>query len=219
MHVPLSTKQYKLVTASAGTYCTTGAVLVGWQPTDRRCSWWPTGAAPASLIPVVAIVFHLRFVGCHNKRIFILFIKLLLYDRLKRNVLHVHSAGFLRKSCCKLSRVSVFSLSLPWSDLTEFYPSGHFKVFCRPTQCVKAVIVMTTWLCGCLCVCHVAVLCPNHGVDHHATSRSCSRAILLLSHTEYKPDSSRVSLSARASDGMAKVRNAGNTTCITAAPW
>jgi len=34
----------------------------------RRCSWWPTGAAPASLIPVVARVFHLRFVGCHNKQ-------------------------------------------------------------------------------------------------------------------------------------------------------
>jgi len=32
-------------------------VLVGWQPIDRRCSWWPTGAAPASLIPVVAAVF------------------------------------------------------------------------------------------------------------------------------------------------------------------
>jgi len=43
MHVPLSTKQYKLVPASAG---------IG-----RRCSWWPTGATPASLIPVVAVVF------------------------------------------------------------------------------------------------------------------------------------------------------------------
>jgi len=32
-------------------------VLVGWQPIGRRCSWWPTGAAPASLIPVVAVVF------------------------------------------------------------------------------------------------------------------------------------------------------------------
>jgi len=38
MHVPLSTKQYKLVPASAGTKCTTGAVLVGWQPIGRRCS-------------------------------------------------------------------------------------------------------------------------------------------------------------------------------------
>jgi len=37
----------------------------------RRCSWRPTGAAPASLIPVVAVVFHLQFVGYHNKRIFI----------------------------------------------------------------------------------------------------------------------------------------------------
>jgi len=52
MHVPLSTKQYELVPASAGTLCTTGAVLVGWQPIGRRCSWWPT-----SLIPVVAVVF------------------------------------------------------------------------------------------------------------------------------------------------------------------
>jgi len=33
-----------------------------WQPIGRRRSWWPTGAAPASLIPVVAVVFHLRFV-------------------------------------------------------------------------------------------------------------------------------------------------------------
>jgi len=57
MHVPLSTKQYKLVPASAGTYCTTGAVLVGWQPIGRRYSWWPTGAAPALLIPVVALYF------------------------------------------------------------------------------------------------------------------------------------------------------------------
>jgi len=44
---------------------------VGWQPIGRRCSWWPTGAAPTSLIPVVAVVFHLRFVRCHNKGIFI----------------------------------------------------------------------------------------------------------------------------------------------------
>jgi len=57
MHVPLSTKQYKLVPAFAGTYCTTGAVLVGWQPIGRHYSWWPTGTAPALLIPVVAIVF------------------------------------------------------------------------------------------------------------------------------------------------------------------
>jgi len=35
--VPLSTKQYKLVPASAGTQCTTGAVLVGWQHIGRRC--------------------------------------------------------------------------------------------------------------------------------------------------------------------------------------
>jgi len=44
---------------------------VGWRPVGRRCSWWPTGAAPASLMPVVAVVFYLRFVRCHNKRIFI----------------------------------------------------------------------------------------------------------------------------------------------------
>jgi len=36
-------------------------VPVGWQPIGRRCSWWPTGAAPASLIPVFAVAFHLRF--------------------------------------------------------------------------------------------------------------------------------------------------------------
>jgi len=32
--------------------------MVGWQPIGRRCV-------------VVAVVFHLRFVGCLNKRIFI----------------------------------------------------------------------------------------------------------------------------------------------------
>jgi len=32
-------------------------VLVGCQPIGRHCSWWPTGAAPASLIPVVVVVF------------------------------------------------------------------------------------------------------------------------------------------------------------------
>jgi len=31
-------------------------VLVDWQPIGRRCSWWPTDATPASLIPVVAVV-------------------------------------------------------------------------------------------------------------------------------------------------------------------
>jgi len=30
---------------------------VSGQPIGRRCSWWPTGAAPASLIPVDAVVF------------------------------------------------------------------------------------------------------------------------------------------------------------------
>jgi len=32
----------------------------------------PTGAAPASLIPVVAVVFHLRCARCLNKRILLL---------------------------------------------------------------------------------------------------------------------------------------------------
>jgi len=46
------------------------AVLVGWQPIGRRYSWWPTRAAPASLIPGCRCI-HLRFVGYLNKRIFI----------------------------------------------------------------------------------------------------------------------------------------------------
>jgi len=89
MHVPLSTKQYKLVPASAGTYCTTGAVLVGWQPIGRRCSWWPTGAAPASLIPVVAVVF---FCGLSdvliNEYLFILFVRNFLNFLIVKKIYH-----------------------------------------------------------------------------------------------------------------------------------
>jgi len=46
-------------------------VLVGWQPIGKRCSWWPTGAAPASLIPVVAVVFICGLSDVLIKRIFI----------------------------------------------------------------------------------------------------------------------------------------------------
>jgi len=72
----------------------TGAVLVGWQPIGRRCSWWPTGTAPASLIPVVAVVFHLRFVRCHNRRIFIIYYYLNMTWQLSE-VLIIHCALWL----------------------------------------------------------------------------------------------------------------------------
>jgi len=76
----------------------TGAVLVCWQPIGRRYSWWATGAAPASLIPVVAVVFYLRFVRCHNKRIFIyLFIFNRLVWFLERNKLITPMQSGFRK--------------------------------------------------------------------------------------------------------------------------
>jgi len=56
MHVPLSTKQYKLVPALAGTvHHRSGAGrLAAYRLTLQ---YVPTGAAPALLIPVVAVVF------------------------------------------------------------------------------------------------------------------------------------------------------------------
>jgi len=39
-------------------------------------------------------------------------------------------------------------------------------VHCRQAQCLGRLLL---WQCGCLCVCHVDVLCPNGWVDHHAT--------------------------------------------------
>jgi len=75
-------------------------VLVGWQPIGRRCNWWPTGAAPASLIPVVAIVFHLRFVGCHNKGIFIIIIYLLHCISLNIFSIHTLQFGFKKDASC-----------------------------------------------------------------------------------------------------------------------
>jgi len=71
MHVPLYTKQHKLVPASAGTYCTTGAVLAGWQPIGQTlqlvANWRHSSIANTCGCPCI----HLRFVGCLNKRTFI----------------------------------------------------------------------------------------------------------------------------------------------------
>ena len=55
--VPLFTKQYKLVPASAGgksaprEWC-----WVCWQPFGGPYGWRPTGTTPASFLPVVAVV-------------------------------------------------------------------------------------------------------------------------------------------------------------------
>jgi len=116
MHVPLSTKQYKLVPASAETQCISGAVLVGWQPIGRRRSWWPTGTGPASLIPVVAVVFHLRFVRCLNE--YLLLLLLLLTTRRRRmkkeECLSVDgkppaSSSFM----CRITAMNLFCQSTP----------------------------------------------------------------------------------------------------------
>jgi len=49
-----------------------------------------------------------------------------------------------------------------------------------------ALVWLLPWrrgcLCGCLCVCHVDVLCPNDWLDHVRHSPDCSPAILVFPH-------------------------------------
>jgi len=42
-------------------------------------------------------------------------------------------------------------------------------LFAAQTQCIRMAVAVATWLCGCLCIYHSDVLCPNDWVDHHAT--------------------------------------------------
>jgi len=49
--------------------------------------------------------------------------------------------------------------------------------FFRPTQTALRWLLLCRR--GCLCVCHVDVLCPNNWVDHHETLGDCSPVILV----------------------------------------
>jgi len=93
-------------------------VLVGWQPIGRRYSWWPTGAAPASLTPVVDVVFI-----CGLSDVIIneyLFLVL-------RRLLHAQANGikavyFLRNSTLIISLWTKFI-----GKRKVYYPRAYFR--------------------------------------------------------------------------------------------